>query len=624
MGARRELCEPWAAPDAAALRDALDRVLASTTFQRTHRLSALLRDLAEHTLLGDGAALKEFAIGQRVFGRSAGYNSGDDNIVRANARQLRLKLEDYYRSEGVHDPARIQVPKGGYAITLEWRSATAGPLAEGSRSAKEQERAAQASSMGAGAAGTHPAPLASADSPATEAYWSSALPLRPAGSHDWVASASSALEINQGGPRMRESQGAEGASPTLGVGTEPMSRGLSGPDAPGSPASVRKGASGIPSETDGAARTNASTHVETTDRAERAEEARGAFIASSIPGAIPSAGPGARPAARPTATTAGVESETGVLRGAPSSASLPVSARARLQRNWVIAAVAVLVLAGLWASSVRARRNPGETALLSLVTGQEAKRTLVVGPDSNVQIYESLTGQRLTPQQYLDRDYLKPERYRESAPDLVPYLGKIYGRSMTETFVPELVEHYLRAIPSASFSAIATSAVSVRNFEEDNAVLVSGPYGNPWVQLFDQNLDFQIVREEKIGYISNRRALSGEQGSYRNFIDDGKSTVCYARLAYVPGLGASTRVLLAGGPHVASTSAAGLFLAESQSLQMMRSALGVTEESELPWFEAIVEARAVGGKSWSTKVVALHRVSGRQERDFTVKTKLFR
>ena len=92
-----ESTQPAEAKDLAA---AVQQVLSSTLFERSYRLSQLLRYLTEQTLQGDLDALKEPVIGQRVFGRPADYSSAADNIVRSNVRQLRLRLDDYYSSEG--------------------------------------------------------------------------------------------------------------------------------------------------------------------------------------------------------------------------------------------------------------------------------------------------------------------------------------------------------------------------------------------------------------------------------------------------------------------------------------------------------------------------------------------
>lgn len=117
-----ELLEGSAIPaieDSLAYEEHLNRVLASRRFAKSPRLAALLRFVFERSLSGAVDELSETQIGIHVFGRPASYNPGDDNVVRANARLLRLKLEAYYSEEGRGERERIVIPRGGYRLHFE-------------------------------------------------------------------------------------------------------------------------------------------------------------------------------------------------------------------------------------------------------------------------------------------------------------------------------------------------------------------------------------------------------------------------------------------------------------------------------------------------------------------------
>jgi TolB-like protein len=109
--------------DLEGVRLAAARVLSSSEFRNSERVSRFLRFAVERTLTGESAALKEYRIGVEVFGRSAAFDPRLDPVVRLEARRVRLKLERYYESEGVQDPIRINMPKGGYGVTFSIRSA---------------------------------------------------------------------------------------------------------------------------------------------------------------------------------------------------------------------------------------------------------------------------------------------------------------------------------------------------------------------------------------------------------------------------------------------------------------------------------------------------------------------
>ena len=95
-------------------RALLERILASRHFAKSNLLSRFLRYICERSLTGAENALTEHHIGVHVFGRPEGYDCSADNIVRNYARQLRNRLDDYYRWEGQNELLRLEVPRGGY------------------------------------------------------------------------------------------------------------------------------------------------------------------------------------------------------------------------------------------------------------------------------------------------------------------------------------------------------------------------------------------------------------------------------------------------------------------------------------------------------------------------------
>jgi Tol biopolymer transport system component len=107
--------------DPAAVRNALDRVLASKAFAGAQRSSALLRFIVEEAVAGRAARLKEYALGVDALGRGPAFDPRVDPIARVEASRLRQRLELYYATEGLGDRLVIALPKGGYAPTFTER-----------------------------------------------------------------------------------------------------------------------------------------------------------------------------------------------------------------------------------------------------------------------------------------------------------------------------------------------------------------------------------------------------------------------------------------------------------------------------------------------------------------------
>jgi len=103
-------------------RALVDRIILSSTFAKCERLSSLLAYVCDLTLNGRVKEINEQNIGEAVFGRSQNYDSSIDGIVRTQASRLRQRLEMYFNEEGLHEPLRIVIPRGGYVPVFEPRS----------------------------------------------------------------------------------------------------------------------------------------------------------------------------------------------------------------------------------------------------------------------------------------------------------------------------------------------------------------------------------------------------------------------------------------------------------------------------------------------------------------------
>lgn len=99
----------------------VQRVIASSAFNKAQRLSSFLSYVCERQLLGRTDEITEHQIGIHVFGRPTDYNPGDDNIVRASARLLRQRLTQYFHEEGAFESEWIVIPRGAYVPNFEAR-----------------------------------------------------------------------------------------------------------------------------------------------------------------------------------------------------------------------------------------------------------------------------------------------------------------------------------------------------------------------------------------------------------------------------------------------------------------------------------------------------------------------
>src|SRR5260370_31163441 len=96
----------------------IERIVASAAFRKSGRLRDLLPHVARHSICGDLAELAEQRIGQAVFAKPVDYSPTEDSSVRVHIRQLRLKLHEYFDSQGRHESLTVEIPKGSYALAF--------------------------------------------------------------------------------------------------------------------------------------------------------------------------------------------------------------------------------------------------------------------------------------------------------------------------------------------------------------------------------------------------------------------------------------------------------------------------------------------------------------------------
>jgi hypothetical protein len=110
----------------------LERVIASVQLHRAPRLREFLSYVGRRSLKDGCTQVHEQEIGIEVFGRPEGYDTSVDNIVRANATELRKRIEAYFESEGLNETLVMEIPRGSYIPVFRNRPAkadlTQGPL----------------------------------------------------------------------------------------------------------------------------------------------------------------------------------------------------------------------------------------------------------------------------------------------------------------------------------------------------------------------------------------------------------------------------------------------------------------------------------------------------------------
>ena len=101
-------------PDREQILEALSSITTSLAFQKSDRMSTLLRYLVTESLDKPGQTITAEAIAAAVFKRGDDFVNVDDPIVRTTVSRLRAALASHYGSTDCAEKIEILIPKGTY------------------------------------------------------------------------------------------------------------------------------------------------------------------------------------------------------------------------------------------------------------------------------------------------------------------------------------------------------------------------------------------------------------------------------------------------------------------------------------------------------------------------------
>ncbi|MDP6515255.1 MAG: hypothetical protein QF926_01350 [Alphaproteobacteria bacterium] len=130
-----EIGKPGSGLSSAAVRDQLDRVLASDNFSKSPRMTNFLRFVVSESLTGNAHRLKEYLIAVEVFDRDESFDPKTSAVVRVEASRMRHRLREYFLGPGHDDPIHIELPPGSYVPQFRMRVAGSEDGAAGSLAA---------------------------------------------------------------------------------------------------------------------------------------------------------------------------------------------------------------------------------------------------------------------------------------------------------------------------------------------------------------------------------------------------------------------------------------------------------------------------------------------------------
>ena len=272
-----------------------------------------------------------------------------------------------------------------------------------------------------------------------------------------------------------------------------------------------------------------------------------------------------------------------------------------LKRIYVFAAAGAIMLcafAGYVGAHAPLRNwfqhEPAEAKISRVFWNQifeEHHNTYIVPADGGLVMLQSFTREHVSLEDYANGSYRKDSAVEQGITGLTAKLGEadmqrlarkveaLGNRRYTSIADLELTTRLARlpeVVPERLMIRYARD-LRVDDLRTDNVILLGSIEGNPWVDLFQRQLNFRFSHGAEFGgsgIITNQHPLAGERQSYASEPNDPLLRT-YGVIAYVPNLEGTGHALLIEGVNMAGTQAAGEFLLNPRLMQpVLKRAMG--------------------------------------------------
>ena len=241
-----------------------------------------------------------------------------------------------------------------------------------------------------------------------------------------------------------------------------------------------------------------------------------------------------------------------------------------------------------------------------------ARKTHIVIADTCLVMLQDLLNTDISIGDYVSHEYPNNLLRRASSPELRRALELISARQYTSLADANIASKLLQVGNryTSETSIRYARHVNIRDFKTDNFILIGSRRGIPWVELFEDRLNFQARwnNEYSTFFFHNKAPRAGEQDEYK-MIDQGNSREVYADIALLPNLSNSGSVLILNGITMEASEAAGEIIMSRDFRSQLEKIRAANDQPASPYFEVLIKSTAVAGAARDTKLVAYRSIS---------------
>ncbi|MGA7312710.1 MAG: hypothetical protein WBX22_01955 [Silvibacterium sp.] len=295
----------------------------------------------------------------------------------------------------------------------------------------------------------------------------------------------------------------------------------------------------------------------------------------------------------------------------PRNGALPVEPASTPRysglRPSLVAAVALVLLVGVvlvWELSQRDSRVLADTSHpLWAQIFDTSRQTLLVPADDGIVMIQNLTKHSVNLAEYISRNYVFIKSPYNIDTQNMADLDEQRYTSMADLDAVLKFSRLPEARPER-FTVRYARELHMEDLKDSNAILIGSSFSNPWVELFQKNLNFEFEYQPRPNesVIINHHPLQGELSVYQNDAT-APSHRTYAVIALTRNLNDSGWVLIIEGLTMAGTQAAADILFNREAmLPVINKARA--KNGQLQPFELLIETRSFGSNAPQATIIA--------------------
>jgi hypothetical protein len=281
-----------------------------------------------------------------------------------------------------------------------------------------------------------------------------------------------------------------------------------------------------------------------------------------------------------------------------------------------IAAGLVVLNLGVWGVAWRHAPSAASDATLSLPWSaffNSAHPVHLITSDPDIAGIQILTGSRISVSDYANHNYL-PEQNRLSD-EVKRFCLTLLGGDKAASIDAQIAAN-LGAIAKSASRTLEVQGARTFQFSnlktDDNFIFLGSPSSDPWVTVFNDQLDFRIVPSNEPGgeMIQNVHPAPGEQQFYVPTAQGGGTGESYAIVAFIGNPDQYGHVILLAGANREGTQAAGKLVADLPRLSAALQKCGLQPASAPRHFELVLHVKTMAGSPGQFDVETCHLLPG--------------